>query len=791
MSKKTKQFIKDVPLLCRYYSKKNIDGPDIVPRASNKRFYFYCHYCTDDYLRKPSDLVRTKNLEEFRFCCMKKTCREQQNHDINKFIFLNKGTPSLDKYAPDLILEWDNERNKYPPSDYSYGAEYVAHWVCQIETCGHKWQRKIAARTTGQKAGCPKCAGKLQKIGSNNVKTKNNIKRSKYRIEDLHEFAKRKNGKCLSNEYENNYSNIKWKCEYGHIFNMSWGEAIRLNSWCPKEKWICRDISKSLLMTHPELAKEWDYDLNTYRPEHYRPASNKNVFWVCQGNEHHRSHSYKLPIIRRALKKCGCSVLSNKKVSDENNINVLFPNICKYWHTSKNGDNKPSDFVPGSNKLIWWICENDNSHIYELAIKKRVKNGNCCDQCKMISVIDPKVSLDWDYEKNYPLTPENTPYNYSKRVWWKCHLSKNHTWTTTPGKRTRDQQTGCPFCGGQSSKLEKRIYSELSKLFDNVRLGERISGKQIDVYLKNDHIAIEIDGYYWHKEKYKEDVEKNKLLEEKGLTVIRIREGELPKINPNDIITNKSEDHTVVMKLLSKNLIQKGYNVEKLTDYVNKGVFINDNVYKDLLNGPLIEESIVKKFPHLLVYFDYDKNPKLNPHSLTPKNQTPLWWKCPSGKHSWEDTCHNMTVKSIDRICGRCSKTIASPEYNLETEHPIISEFWDYERNECSPNELLPHTPKYFHVKCNVNPNHVYQFKIQNWLSFKQCHWCNNPVEGPKTMYKTFEDARQYVVNLGLNSYTEWKTYSKNNRPNTIPSNPNKYYKNNGWISCQHWIGKT
>lgn len=55
----------------------------------------------------------------------------------------------------------------------------------------------------------------------------------KITIEDMQIFAKKKEGKCLSNEYINNRTKLKWQCKKGHTW-----EAIPTNimrgKWCPK-----------------------------------------------------------------------------------------------------------------------------------------------------------------------------------------------------------------------------------------------------------------------------------------------------------------------------------------------------------------------------------------------------------------------------------------------------------------------------------------------------------------------------------------------------------------------------
>ena len=59
-----------------------------------------------------------------------------------------------------------------------------------------------------------------------------------------------------------------------------------------------------------------------------------------------------------------------------------------------------------------------------------------------------------------------------------------------------------------------------------------------------------------------------------------------------------------------------------------------------------------------------------------------------------------------------------------------------------------------------------------------------------KQEWKPFEDARVFVRSLKLRGAEEWEEYRKSGkRPNDIPSNPDKIYKNDGWISIPDWLG--
>ena len=56
----------------------------------------------------------------------------------------------------------------------------------------------------------------------------------------------------------------------------------------------------------------------------------------------------------------------------------------------------------------------------------------------------PDIAAQWDYEKNYPLKPENFFVGSSrKKFWWKC--PKGHEYQRSIIERTAKGH-GCPYC---------------------------------------------------------------------------------------------------------------------------------------------------------------------------------------------------------------------------------------------------------------------------------------------------------------------------------------------------------
>jgi SAM-dependent methyltransferase len=86
-----------------------------------------------------------------------------------------------------------------------------------------------------------------------------------------------------------------------------------------------------------------------------------------------------------------------------------------------------------------------------------------------------------------------------------------------------------------------------------------------------------------------------------------------------------------------------------------------------------------------------------------------------------------------------------------------------------------------------ASPNHIY--KNKGWIGWGD--WLGTDIIAPQQrVYLLFEEARAFVRNLGLKSQTEWRVWSKSNaKPDNIPANPRRVYKDKGWISMGDWLG--
>ena len=191
---------------------------------------------------------------------------------------------------------------------------------------------------------------------------------------------------------------------------------------------------RKTLETYTNLVKEFDFKKNLpLTPKDLSYGSGKKVWWKCSKN-----HEWITSVNNRNHGN-NCPYCSNQKVSKENNLKFLFPNIAKEWHPTKNNNLKPEDFVKGSSKKVWWKCI--KGHEWEKIIVKRTQGSNC-PYCNSLKFLFPNITKEWHPTKNNNLKPDKVTKSSGKKVWWKC--IKGHEWKTSISHRTNGRN--CPHC---------------------------------------------------------------------------------------------------------------------------------------------------------------------------------------------------------------------------------------------------------------------------------------------------------------------------------------------------------
>lgn len=148
------------------------------------------------------------------------------------------------------------------------------------------------------------------------------------------------------------------------------------------------------------------------------------------------------------------------------------PHLIEEWDSEKNYPLVVDNINIGSQKKVWWKC--NNGHIsYSCSPNNRTRKNphpSGCPICdretrgdkvrfskigenNRLSVYNPKISKEWDFEKNFPITPHDVSYGSNRSVWWRCGEC-GHGWECPIILRLRSK---CPNCVENNRKTLEKI----------------------------------------------------------------------------------------------------------------------------------------------------------------------------------------------------------------------------------------------------------------------------------------------------------------------------------------------
>jgi very-short-patch-repair endonuclease/DNA-directed RNA polymerase subunit RPC12/RpoP len=127
--------------------------------------------------------------------------------------------------------------------------------------------------------------------------------------------------------------------------------------------------------------------------------------------------------------------------------------LMEEWSYELNKNIDIENLEINSNKKVWWKCSKCG-YEWQQTIRRKAEGRKClvCSNLKVLkgyndlATTNPELADDWDYEKNYPLTPDSVVAGSGKRVWWKCSKCGNE-WETTIVKRKNGHR--CAKCTGR------------------------------------------------------------------------------------------------------------------------------------------------------------------------------------------------------------------------------------------------------------------------------------------------------------------------------------------------------
>lgn len=364
---------------------------------------------------------------------------------------------SLKMVNPELSKEWHPKKNQPLTAEmFSPNSEMKVWWGCHKN---HEWQASIKNRHK-RNSGCPFCyklnAGDIVRKA---ILDKRGISFGDKSPELLKEWDFVLNKRSPYEISPGSSLKTHWKCEKGHSWMAQVGARTGRGDGCP----VCYNLNRgeklreSLLLKggvsfgekHPNLLKEWDFEINEKSPIEFSPNSGVKVNWKCQNG-----HQWMATINSRATgigncQKCKSIVMTN-------------PELLNEWDYKKNTKITPEDVKAGSSKIkVWWTCLKHGS--YAMSVSDKVNRIDCptCSKAKKIesykqNILKKRGSLHsnrpellkyWDYEKNIGnIDPRNVTVGSYTVVWWKCE--NDHSWLSKIITMTdKRKKSICKFCG--------------------------------------------------------------------------------------------------------------------------------------------------------------------------------------------------------------------------------------------------------------------------------------------------------------------------------------------------------
>lgn len=372
------------------------------------------------------------------------------------------------------------------------------------------------------------------------------------------------------------------------------------------------------------LLEEWDTEQNLpLTPDAVSRGSNKKVAWKCANG-----HTWMSAVKVRAA-GANCPFCCGKRViAGGNSLWALYPELAKQWDTERNGSLRPDEISPGSEKKIWWRCE--QGHSWQAMPCSRTLHGNGCPVCtsrKIVAGINdlktlaPEIAAQWDLKKNAPLRPEQVAQYSNRKVWWLC--PKGHSYEMAVSSRTH-RGRGCPFCSGKRILPQENslaaLRPDLAAQWDSMKNGQ----------LKPENVSCGFKRKVWWQCKYGHSWQA--------------------------AVYSRASSHTGCPYCAGRNVL-KGFN------------------------------DLQSRYPQIAATWDTEKNTPLQPDEVTTHSNRRVWWRCSKG-HSYRAPIVARTYKQNG--CPYCAGRKVLPGFNdLATLRPELAAQWHPTLNENLTPEMV------------------------------------------------------------------------------------------------------
>jgi len=403
-------------------------------------------------------------------------------------------------------------------------------WYCNKHV--FEWTANAGSVVT-QRTWCPMCAKNLL-VG----------------LECCRTVAKERGGICLSRDYVNSKTTLRWRCAKGHEWDAAWS-GIRCGRWCPN--------CSSLRPVGIERCKQ---EASAHGGEclsvEYKNSGTK-LYWRCM-----KGHKwYSTWVTVHSGHWCPICAKTRRGIAARKGIEA-----CKKLASIHDVECLSTEYTSNSTKMHW--CCVDKHGWW--ATWSEIRTRPWCPICRAkktgraykTNIEDCKQTASG---RGYRCLSEKYVNGIIPMRWWcgSCGREWKTSWSSIK------QGSGCPYCHAYDMESRCRVIFEtiFEVPFPKSRpFKESGSLLEIDGYNESLAVAFEYDGHQHRTGKmfnchkinpsiFERDQTKNALCKQNNIHLMRINDLEATQETLVDVIINKLEKDDINFPPLSEETLSR------------------------------------------------------------------------------------------------------------------------------------------------------------------------------------------------------------------------------------------
>lgn len=381
------------------------------------------------------------------------------------------------------------------------------------------------------------------------------------------------------------------------------------------------------------------------------------------------------------------------KLTKNNCLAIINPELCREWDYEKNYPLTPYDFSCNSTAVVWWKCKKCGKQ-WQAQIRHRNGGWYRCFYCRSLKNLCPELAKEWDYEKNYPLRPEDVTMSDRRVFYWECSKCGNKFKSRVVGRRGFDKKYfRCRKChhSPKKNKSLAEINPELAKEWHPTKNGKLTPYDVAVSSIKEVWWECPKCGYVWKAKICHRNNKQSPCFKCKSLAYVNPLLASEWNYKKNGKLTPEN------VSFSSSKIIQ--WTCRRChTDFAAR--ISNRNAGNDcpkccwdIKNVPGKKESLLFKYPEICKDWDYEKNGLLTPEAVRFDCYRYVYWKCHKCGYRWKASILSRAQGS--NKCLYCNSLVAL--------YPDIAKKWHPTKNgKLTPFDVTPHSQRKVYWQCPI-----------------------------------------------------------------------------------------